>query len=79
MSYIVYRDCPPRQRQYLRRIPGPTLYLWHHDLALALALDNQRANRLADWFQVSSHWPRDNSIWKNYQPAGDYGLQEVTP
>lgn len=79
MPAIVYLDRPGKPRVYLRRIPGPKLYLWHPDPALALALDNQKAAYLAAWFQVSSSWPRDNAIWKNYQPTGEYGTCPTLP
>jgi hypothetical protein len=78
-SYRVFRDIPGRQRQYLRRIAGPALYLWHADVTLALPVDAAKAKRLALWFQVSSRRLREDCIWKNYQPAGKYNYEEATP
>jgi len=77
LTATIYLDRPGQPRAYLRRIAGPSLYLWHPDRTLAMHLDARKAARLATWFQVSSRCGKDNVVWKNYQPAGKYGVDHA--
>jgi hypothetical protein len=77
MTALLFLDRPGKSRFYLRRIAGPSLYLWHPDQTLAMRLDDRRAARLATWFQVSSRRGKENTVYKNYQPAGKYGVDHA--
>lgn len=78
MTAIVYRKLPDiPHRQYVLRIIGGYLLLWHRDKAMALRMERDEAKRLADvlWMR-STGWGKTRGIT---EPAGEYGIEEVLP
>ncbi len=74
-SYLVYRDCPPRPRQYIRRIVYRGA-LWHADITLAQRFSRRDAER---WALVMSRrsMTHEHGHPHSPEPAGLYAIQPL--
>lgn len=81
MTAIIYRKLPDiPHRQYVHRIVGGYLLLWHRDKAMALVLERDEAKRLADVLWMRSRpRVRPERAFVCAEPPGEYGTEEVLP
>jgi len=79
MTAIVYRKLPDiPHRQYVLRIIGGYLLLWHRDKAVALRMERDEAKRLADVLWMRSQPRLSYRAGPAPEPAGEYGIEDVT-
>ena len=81
MTAIVYRKLPDiPHRQYVLRIIGGYLLLWHRDKAVALRMERKDAKALADVLWMRSRpRVRPERAFEPIEPSGEYGTEEVLP
>lgn len=74
-SYRVFRDCPGRPRQYIRRT-SHTWAVWHNDASLAQRFDKRDAERWARVMHRRSMTDA-NAHPQALEPVGKYDFEEV--
>ena len=81
MTAIVYRQLPNLpHRQYVRRVVvGTRWVLWHRDPHVALRMERNDAKALADALWLRSLPRLDYRAGPPPEPAGEYGVEDVTP
>ena len=80
MTAIVYRQLPDRkQRQYIHRLIDNRLPLWRTDRAIALPMPRDDAKALADALWMRSQPRISYRSGPAPEPAGEYGVEDVTP
>jgi len=77
MTAIVYRKLPDiPHRQYVLRIIGGYLLLWHRDQHVALRMERNDAKALAETLrQRSTGYGGKQAV---REPVGEYGIEDVT-
>ena len=80
MTAIVYRQLPNLpHRQYVRRVVvGTRWVLWHRDPHVALRMERNDAKALADALWMRSQPRLDYHAGQPPEPAGEYGVEDVT-
>ena len=81
VTAIVYRKLPDLpHRQYVRRIVvGTRCVLWHRDPHVALRMERDDAKRQADALWLRSQPRISYHSGPAPEPAGEYGVEDVTP
>jgi hypothetical protein len=76
-SYHVYRDCPGRPRQYIRRVSAHWA-VWHPDVTLAQRFSQRDAERWAQLMHRRTR-PDANAHPQVLEPAGRYSPGQYPP